>query len=104
MPLIRRMPKRGFSHGRHRVDYLGVNVERLNRFATGTRVDEAALRASGLANGPADGIKILGNGELKAALTVVAHAFSASARSKIEAAGGACEVVGRTGTGTTKAD
>jgi len=104
MPLIRRMPKRGFSHGRHRVDYLGVNVEHLNRFATGTRVDEAALRASGLANGPADGIKILGNGEIKPALTVVAHAFSASARSKIEAAGGACEVVGRPDAGKAKAD
>ena len=104
MPLIRRMPKRGFTHGRHRVDYVPVNVETLNRFTAGTRVDEVALRASGLANGPADGIKILGNGELKTALTVVAHAFSASARAKIEAAGGACEVVGRPDPGKAKAD
>ncbi len=95
MPLIRRMPKRGFRRGRHRLSYLEVNVERLSRFAAGTRVDEAALRTSGLANGPADGIKILGDGELKVALTVVADAFSASARAKIEAAGGTCEVVGR---------
>jgi len=104
MPLIRRMPKRGFTHGRHRVDYVPVNVETLNRFTAGTRVDEAALRVSGLANGPADGIKILGNGELKTALTVVAHAFSASARAKIEAAGGTCEVVGRPDPGKAKAD
>ena len=93
MPLIRRMPKRGFTHGRHRVDYLVVNVERLNCFAPGTRVDEPALGANGLAHGRADGIKILGQGDLKAALTVVADAFSASARAKIEAAGGTIELI-----------
>jgi large subunit ribosomal protein L15 len=56
-------------------------------------VDEAALRGAGLANGRAFGIKILGDGELTKKLTVTAHAFSASARSKIEAKGGACELV-----------
>jgi large subunit ribosomal protein L15 len=58
-------------------------------------VDEAALRAAGLANGRADGVKILGNGELTRKLTVSASAFSASAKTKIEAKGGVCEIVGR---------
>jgi large subunit ribosomal protein L15 len=104
MPLVRRMPKRGFTRGRHRIEVVGVNVEDLGRFAAGTRVDEAALRACGLANGPFEAIKILGNGELKTALTVVAQAFSASARAKIEAAGGACEVAGRPTAGKAKAE
>ena len=93
MPLYRRLPKRGFNNARHTTRYLPVNMEALNRFEEGSRVDEAALRKAGLANGNADGIKILGNGELTRKLTVCAHAFSASARSKIEARGGSCEVV-----------
>jgi large subunit ribosomal protein L15 len=93
MPLIRRIPKRGFTNGRHRTRFLPVNVEDLNRFETGSRVDEAVLRSSGLAHGRADGIKILGSGELKPKLTVTAHSFSASAKAKIEAVGGTCEVV-----------
>jgi large subunit ribosomal protein L15 len=95
MPLIRRIPKRGFTNGRHRTRFLGVNVEDLNRFEAGTRVDETLLRGTGLANGRAHGIKILGNGALTPKLVVVAHAFSASAKAKIEAAGGTCEVVRR---------
>ena len=94
MPLIRRMPKRGFNNKRFGTRYLGVNLDDLNQFDDGARVDETALRAVGLANGPGDGIKILGGGELTKKLTVSAHAFSASARAKIEAKGGACEVVG----------
>jgi large subunit ribosomal protein L15 len=93
MPLIRRIPKRGFNNVRHGTRYLPVNLEALNRFEDGARVDESALRSAGLANGRGDGIKILGQGELTRKLTVTAHAFSASARSKIEAKGGACEVV-----------
>src|SRR5438034_8517879 len=93
MPLIRRIPKRGFNNARHATRYLPVNLEALNRFDDGVRVDEAALRGTGLANGRAAGIKILGDGELTKKLTVSAHAFSASARSKIEAKGGACEVI-----------
>ncbi|WCJ59580.1 50S ribosomal protein L15 [Fontisphaera persica] len=91
MPLIRRIPKRGFNNARFATRYLTVNLEALNRFEDGARVDEALLRQSGLARGKADGIKILGNGELKKKLTVVASAFSASARAKIEALGGVCE-------------
>ncbi len=94
MPLIRRIPKRGFNNVSHGTRYLPVNLEDLNRFDDGTRVDEAALKDAGLANGRADGIKILGDGELTRKLTVAAHAFSASARSKIEAKGGTCETVG----------
>ena len=94
MPLIRRLPKRGFNNKRFATRYVGVNVESLNRFDDGATIDETVLRNAGLANGPADGIKILGNGELEKKLAVSAHAFSASARAKIEARGGTCEVLG----------
>jgi len=93
MPLIRRIPKRGFNNARHATRYLPINLEALNRFDEGARVDEKILRDSGLANGRADGIKILGDGELTRKLTVSAHAFSASAKSKIEAKGGTCELI-----------
>ena len=92
MRLLRRVPKRGFSnYGRK--EMLPVNVSDLARFDAGTDVTPALLRSSGLASGPADGIKILGRGGLDRKLTVKAHAFSASAQEKIEAAGGTCEVV-----------
>src|SRR5881396_1604187 len=93
MPLIRRIPKRGFNNARHATRYLPVNLEALNEFADGARVDAEALRKAGLANGRASGIKILGDGELAKKLTVSAHAFSVSARAKIEAKGGACELI-----------
>ena len=103
MPLIRRIPKRGFNNVRFGNQFVAVNVGDLNRFDEGARVDEAALRTIGLANGRASGIKILGDGELTKKLTVSAHAFSASARSKIEAKGGACELVGQKPPVSTKA-
>lgn len=93
MPLIRRIPKRGFNNTRHATRYLAVNLQDLNEFADGTKVDLETLKKAGLANGKADGIKILGKGDLSKKLSVTAHAFSASARSKIEAKGGTCEVV-----------
>jgi large subunit ribosomal protein L15 len=93
MPLIRRIPKRGFNNARHTTRYLPVNLESLNQFSDGTRVDLETLRKAGLANGKSGGIKILGDGDLTKKLTVTAHAFSASARAKIEARGGACEIV-----------
>ncbi len=93
MPLIRRIPKRGFNNVNFTTRYLGVNVEALNRFEEGARVDEETLRKAGLANGHGEGIKILGDGELTRKLTVSAHAFSASARAKIEARGGVCELI-----------
>jgi large subunit ribosomal protein L15 len=93
MPLIRRIPKRGFNNARHTVEYIPVNLEALNQFDDGVRVDAAALRSLGLANGRLPRIKILGSGDLTKKLTVSAHAFSASARAKIEAKGGACELI-----------
>jgi len=93
MPLIRRIPKRGFNNARHTMRYLPVNLEALNRFDDGTRVDAVVLRNAGLANGHGAGVKILGNGELTRKLTISAHAFSASAKAKIEAKGGTCELI-----------
>lgn len=93
MPLIRRIPKRGFNNARHATNYLPVNIEALNRFDEGARVDEQALRSAGLANGHCGRVKILGDGELTKKLTVTAHAFSAAAKAKIEAKGGTCEII-----------
>ena len=95
MPLIRRIPKRGFNNARFTTQYLPVNVGDLNHFEDGATVDETALRSLGLANGKGAGIKILGNGELSRKLTVTASAFSASAKSKIEAKGGSCALIKR---------
>jgi large subunit ribosomal protein L15 len=95
MPLIRRMPKRGFNNAQHTIVHLPVNLTSLNQFADGSRVDLESLKKAGLANGRAHGIKILGSGELTKKLTVAAHAFSASAKAKIEAKGGVCEVVAK---------
>lgn len=103
MPLIRRIPKRGFNNARHATVYLPVNLEALNVFEDGAQVDEAALRSIGLANGKSAGVKILGDGELTKKLVVRASAFSASARSKIEAKGGSCEVVGSKAAAAAKA-
>ena len=93
MPLIRRIPKRGFNNTRFTTRYIAVNLTSLNQFEDGARVDETALRAVGLANGPGDGIKILGSGDLSKKLVIVASAFSASAKAKIEAKGGSWELV-----------
>lgn len=101
MPLIRRIPKRGFNNARHATTYIPVNLESLNVFEDGARVDVAALRSLGLANGRGAGIKILGSGEVTKKLSVSAHAFSAAAKAKIEAKGGTCEVIGKAE--TTKA-
>jgi large subunit ribosomal protein L15 len=93
MPLIRRIPKRGFNNARFAVRYIPVNLDALNAFDNGATVDEAILRGSGLAQGPVKRVKILGDGELTRKLTVKAHAFSASAKAKIEKLGGVCELI-----------
>lgn len=94
MPLMRRLPKRGFKNP-NRIPYYGVNVGKLNCFDDGTVVDIDVMLAAGFGYRPAKdaGIKILGNGELTKKLTVKASAFSAAAKAKIEAAGGTCEVI-----------
>jgi large subunit ribosomal protein L15 len=92
MRLIRRIPKRGFTNI-SRKEFLPVNVSALSVFDAGTEVTPELMKAKGMANGLADGIKILGNGSITKKLIVKAHAFSADAKAKIEAAGGACEIV-----------
>jgi large subunit ribosomal protein L15 len=93
MPLYRRIPKRGFNNAQFTIRYIGVNVSALDKFDNNARIDVEAMRKAGLANGQSDGVKILGEGELTKKLSVTAHAFSASARTKIEARGGTCEVI-----------
>ena len=93
MPLLRRLPKRGFSNFRFQTRYEVVNVGDLGAFAKGTVVTAAVLSAAGLVKNPGSLVKILGNGELKVALTVQAHAFSKQAVEKIAAAGGKTDVV-----------
>lgn len=95
MPLFRRIPKRGFSNARHTVRYAPVNVESLEVFDDGSVVDAAMLRSIGLAKGPIKLIKILGDGDLSKKLTVSAHAFSLTARAKIEKAGGTWSLIGK---------
>lgn len=92
-PLYRRLPKRGFNRTKFAKKVVTFNVSDLDRFDAGATVDLDALRASGLLSRKVDAVKILGNGELSKKLTVKAHAFSKSARSKIEAAGGTCEEI-----------
>ncbi len=93
MPIQRRMPKRGFTNAPFKKRITGVNVEALNRFEDGSTVTPALLKAARVIKKVGDGLKILGGGELKKALTVQAHAFSRSARDKIVAAGGKAEVI-----------
>jgi large subunit ribosomal protein L15 len=95
MPLMRRIPKRGFNNTRFATKHIAVNVGDLEQFENGARVDETALKSVGLANGTFDGVKILGTGELTKKLTVVVSAISASAKTKIEAKGGTVEIVGK---------
>jgi len=92
MPLQRRIPKRGFNNI-FATKYAAINVEELNRFEDGAVVDAAAIKSSGIVKKTFDGIKILGRGELTKKLTVNAAAFSASAKEKIEKAGGKAEVI-----------
>ena len=91
-PLYRRIPKRGFTNINTK-DIVGINVSALERFDDGAEVTVETLVESGVVNNPRDGVKILGNGELTKKLTVKVNAFSASAKEKIEAAGGSCEVI-----------
>jgi large subunit ribosomal protein L15 len=86
-PIQRRLPKRGFRVP-FPVETVAVNLADLERFAAGTVVNEAALRAARLVQGRDVLIKVLGDGELTKKLTVEAHSFSASASEKIEKAGG----------------
>lgn len=92
MPLFRRLPKRGFTDRNSKV-ITAINVDKLNRFEDGTEVTPEVLKETGVIKKFNDGVKILGNGELTKKLNVKANAFSASAKEKIEAAGGTVEVI-----------
>src|SRR5277367_339126 len=88
MPLIRRLPKRGFNNAAFKTNYAIINLDALNQFDNGAKVDEKALLGLKLIRGTYDGVKILGTGELKKKLAITADKVSASAREKIEKAGG----------------
>ena len=92
MPLYRRLPKRGFKN-RNRLEIVAINISALEKFDNGADVTVDTLIESGIVKNPKDGVKILGNGELTKKLNVKANAFSASAKEKIEALGGTCEVI-----------
>ena len=92
MPLYRRIPKRGFKN-RNRLEIVAINISALEKFDNGADVTVDTLIESGIVQNPKDGVKILGNGELTKKLNVKANAFSASAKEKIEALGGTCEVI-----------
>ena len=91
MPLVRRVPKRGF-HNIFRKEFAIVNVGQLAELE-GDAFDADALRQKGMLKKLGEGLKVLGDGELSRAITVKAHRFSKSAREKIEAAGGKVELV-----------
>jgi len=92
MPLYRRLPKRGFTC-RNSKEIIGINISALEVFEENSEVTVDTLIDTGIVKNPKDGVKILGNGTLTKKLTVKANAFSASAKEKIEAAGGTCEVI-----------
>lgn len=84
--------KRGFKN-RNRLEIVAINISALEKFDNGADVTVDTLIESGIVKNPKDGVKILGNGELTKKLNVKANAFSASAKEKIEALGGTCEVI-----------
>ena len=91
LPLYRKLPKRGFTN-RFAKEYAVVNVSALNKFEDGETINLEKLLEAGVVRKPLDGLKVLGNGEITKKLTVEAKVFSASAKEKIEAAGGKTEV------------
>ena len=92
MPIYRRLPKRGFTNIFAK-QYAEVKLTDLNKFEDGAVVDAQALLEAGIISKALDGVKVLGNGELSKKLTVKAAKFTATAASKIEAAGGKAEVM-----------
>ena len=92
MPLYRRLPKRGFKN-RNTKNIIAFNIHELERFEDGAVVTVESLVEKGIIGDVCDGVKALGGGELTKKLTVKLNAFSESAKAKIEAAGGTCEVI-----------
>lgn len=92
MPLIRRIPKRGFNNANFKTRFAVVNLDALNAFDNGATVDEQSLLASGIIRRPYDAVKILGSGELKKKLTINVDKASETAKAAIEKAGGSLSV------------
>ena len=93
LPLYRRLPKRGFTNARFKVEYAVINLDDLNKFEDGAVVTPELLKEMGVLKNQLSGVKVLGNGTLEKKLTVKAHKFSASAQSQIEKLGGKVEVI-----------
>jgi large subunit ribosomal protein L15 len=93
MPLIRRIPKRGFNNTAFKISYAPVNLVDIDKLSASGVIDEKSLRLAGLVNGTWDGVKVLGSGELTRKLSLKINAVSASAREKIEKAGGSIEII-----------
>ena len=93
LPLYRRLPKRGFSNAKFKVEYAVINLSDLNRFEDGTVVTPELLKETGLVKNQLSGIKVLGNGKLERKLTIKAHKFSNSAIEAIEKNGSKIEVI-----------
>ena len=93
LPLYRRLPKRGFTNARFKVEFATINLSDLNKFEDGAVVTPELLKEMGLLKNQLDGVKVLGNGTLEKKLTVKAHRFSESAKEAIEKIGGKVEVI-----------
>jgi large subunit ribosomal protein L15 len=93
LPLYRRLPKRGFTNARFKVEYAVINMTDLNRFDDGAVVTPELLKEMGLVKNQLSGIKVLGNGTLEKKVIVKAHKFSAKAAEQIEKLGGKAEVI-----------
>lgn len=93
MPLQRRLPKRGFSNYPFSMEYAIINLKDLARITDLDVITPDVLHERGIVKSLKDGLKVLGNGEIGRAVTIRAHAFSASAVKKIQAAGGTSEVI-----------
>jgi large subunit ribosomal protein L15 len=93
LPLFRRLPKRGFSNAKFKVEYATINLSDLNKFDENAVITPELLKEMGLVKNQIDGIKVLGNGTLEKKLTVKAHRFSSVAKQQIEKIGGKAEVI-----------
>ncbi len=93
LPLYRRLPKRGFTNARFKVEYAVINMTDLNRFDDGAVITPELLKEMGLVKNQLSGIKVLGNGTLEKKVIVKAHKFSAKAAEQIEKLGGKAEVI-----------
>ena len=93
LPLYRRLPKRGFTNARFKVEYAVINLSDLNKFDNDAVVTPEILKEMGVLKNQLDGVKVLGNGTLEKKLVVKAHKFSEKAKQQIEALGGKAEVI-----------